>query len=73
MAKVTFKRDRNGYLIGYKDGKRVGMVGGMGDLPPSMMPKGEARKMAAAKKAATKKTTAKKSTSKKSTAKKRKK
>lgn len=30
-GKVTFKRDKNGTLIAYQDGKRVGPVGGTGE------------------------------------------
>ena len=30
---VTFKRDKDGNLVGYKNGKKIGTVGGLGDLP----------------------------------------
>ena len=30
-GKTTFKRDKNGTLIAYRDGKRVGPVGGTGE------------------------------------------
>lgn len=30
-GKTTFKYDKNGNLIAYRDGKRIGQVGGMGD------------------------------------------
>lgn len=31
---ITFKRDRNGNMTAYKNGKKVGTVGGMGDSKP---------------------------------------
>lgn len=31
---VTFKRDASGNLIAYRDGKKIGSVGGMGDANP---------------------------------------
>lgn len=33
MGKTQFKYDSNGNLIAYRDGKRIGSVGGMGDAP----------------------------------------
>ena len=33
-GKTTFKYDKDGNLVAYRDGKRVGNVGGTGDAVP---------------------------------------
>jgi len=33
-GKTTFKYDSKGNLVAYRDGKRVGIVGGLGDEVP---------------------------------------
>lgn len=46
MPKTTFKRDKDGTLIAYRGGKKIGPVGGLGDGPAS----GAAKKTTARKK-----------------------
>ena len=38
MGKTTFNYDKDGNLIAYRDGKRIGKVGGMGDVAPKKKP-----------------------------------
>lgn len=35
---VTFKRDASGNLVAYRDGKKIGSAGGMGDANPKGKP-----------------------------------
>lgn len=44
MGKTTFRRDKDGNLIAYRDGKNMGRVGGMGDVPESKVRKAAKRK-----------------------------
>lgn len=43
-GKTTFKYDKDGNLIAYRDGKRVGQVGGTGDTPPKKKTRKTTRK-----------------------------
>ena len=38
VAKTTFKYDKDGNLVAYRNGKRVGKVGGTGDVPLKRKP-----------------------------------
>lgn len=43
-GKTTFKYDKDGNLIAYRNGKRVGQVGGTGDALPKKPTRKTARK-----------------------------
>lgn len=44
MPKTTFKRDKEGNLIAYRGGKKIGKVGGMGDGPAPSSKRGTSKK-----------------------------
>lgn len=42
--KTTFKYDKDGNLVAYRGGKRIGQVGGTGDAPIKKKPRKTSKK-----------------------------